>query len=328
MAMKGRVFSGARPTGRQHLGNYLGAIRNYVALQADYDCVYCVVDLHALTTLETTLDLKNNTYEMALDWLAAGIDPKKSIVFIQSHVPQVTELFTILSMVSPLGKLTDLPTFKDKVRENPHNINLGLVGYPVLMTADIVLYKSDLVPVGIDQQPHIEFARETVRSFNFRYSTNVLIEPDMKVTEVPKVLGTDGQQKMSKSLNNHIELALSAEETQKVIMTMVTDPARIRRSDPGNPDICNVFSMHKVFSSTEEIAMVDVECRRAGIGCVDCKKLFAKNLNAHLAPFRERRAELAQRPGDIWDTLHDGDLRARVIAEQTMSEVKAAIGLP
>jgi tryptophanyl-tRNA synthetase len=265
---------------------------------------------------------------MALDWLAAGIDPKKSIVFVQSHVHQVTELFTILSMVSPLGKLTDLPTFKDKVRENPQNINLGLVGYPVLMTADIVLYKSDLVPVGIDQQPHIEFARETVRSFNFRYSTNVLIEPDMKVTEVPKVLGTDGQQKMSKSLNNHIELALSAEETQKVIMTMVTDPARIRRSDPGNPDICNVFSMHKVFSSPEEIAMVDVECRRAGIGCVDCKKLFAKNLNAHLAPFRERRAELAQRPGDIWDTLHDGDLRARVIAEQTMSEVKAAIGLP
>jgi len=328
MAKKGRVFSGARPTGRQHLGNYLGAIRNYVALQADYDCVYCVVDLHALTTMETTLELKNNTYEMALDWLAAGIDPKQSILFIQSHVHQVTELFTILSMVSPLGKLTDLPTFKDKVRENPHNINLGLVGYPVLMTADIVLYKSDLVPVGIDQQPHIEFARETVRSFNFRYNTNVLIEPAMKVTEVPKVLGTDGQQKMSKSLNNHIELALTPEETQKVIMTMVTDPARVRRSDPGNPDICNVFSMHKVFSSPEEIAMVDVECRRAGIGCVDCKKLFAKNLNAHLAPFRERRAELAKRPDDIWDTLQDGDTRARVIAEQTMSEVKAAIGLP
>ncbi len=328
MAKKGRVFSGARPTGRQHLGNYLGAIRNYVALQADYDCVYCVVDLHALTTMETTLELKNNTYEMALDWLAAGIDPKESILFVQSHVHQVTELFTILSMVSPLGKLTDLPTFKDKVRENPHNINLGLVGYPVLMTADIVLYKADLVPVGIDQQPHIEFARETVRSFNFRYNTNVLIEPVMKVTEVPKVLGTDGQQKMSKSLNNHIELALSAEETQKVIMTMVTDPARIRRSDPGNPDICNVFSMHKVFSSPEEIAMVDVECRRAGIGCVDCKKLFARNLNAHLAPFREKRAELAKRPDDIWDTIRDGDTRARVIAEQTMSEVKAAIGLP
>jgi tryptophanyl-tRNA synthetase len=328
MTKKGRVFSGARPTGRQHLGNYLGAIKNYVALQSEYDCIYCVVDLHALTTMETTRDIRDNTYEMALDWLAAGIDPSKSIVFIQSHVTQVTELFTILSMVSPLGKLTDLPTFKDKVRDQPHNVNLGLVGYPVLMTADIVLYKADLVPVGIDQQPHIEFARETVRSFNYRYNTNVLIEPDMKVTEVPKVLGTDGQQKMSKSYNNHIELALTPEETQKVVMTMVTDPQRIRRSDPGDPDVCNVFTMHKIFSSPQEVAMVNTECRRAGIGCVDCKKLLAKNINAHLAPMREKRHELAQRPDEIWDVLKDGGNRARVIAEQTMSEVREAIGLP
>jgi tryptophanyl-tRNA synthetase len=243
-------------------------------------------------------------------------------------VPQVTELFTILSMVSPLGKLTDLPTFKDKVREQPHNVNLGLVGYPVLMAADIVLYKTNFVPVGIDQQPHIEFTREAVRSFNYRYGASVLIEPDIKVTEVPKVIGTDGQQKMSKSLNNHIELALTPEETQKVVMTMVTDPARIRRTDPGNPDVCNVYSMHKVFSSAEETAMVNVECRRAGIGCVDCKKLLAKNLNAHLGPFREKRASLAQDPDAIWDVLHDGARRARVIAEQTMSEVRQAIGLP
>lgn len=326
--MKGRVFSGARPTGRQHLGNYLGAIRNYVALQENYDCVYCVVDLHALTTLETTRDLKLNTYEMALDWLAAGIDPQKATVFIQSHVPQVTELSTILSMVAPLGKLTDLPTFKEKVRQQPHNINLGLVGYPVLMAADIVLYKTDLVPVGIDQAPHIEFTREMVRSFNYRYSTSVLKEPDMKVTEVPKVLGTDGQQKMGKSLNNHIELALTPEETQKIVMTMVTDPQRMRRSDPGNPDICNVFSMHKVFSSPEEVANVNVECRRAGIGCVDCKKLFAKNLNASLEPFRARRAELDKDPDSVWDVLRDGATRARVIAEQTMSEVHEAIGMP
>jgi tryptophanyl-tRNA synthetase len=325
---RGRVFSGARPTGRQHLGNYLGAIKNYVALQKDYDCVYCVVDLHALTTMETTREIKSNTYEMALDWLAAGIDPKQSIVFVQSHVTQVTELFTVLSMVSPLGKLTDLPTFKDKVREQPHNVNLGLVGYPVLMAADIVLYKTNFVPVGIDQQPHIEFTRETVRSFNFRYGSNVLVEPDIKVTEVPKVIGTDGQQKMSKSLNNHIELALTPEETQKVVMTMVTDPARIRRSDPGNPDVCNVYSMHKVFSSPEETAMVNVECRRAGIGCVDCKKLLAKNLNAHLGPFREKRTKLDQHPDEIWDVLHDGAKRARVIAEQTMVEVRQAIGLP
>jgi len=328
MTKKGRVFSGARPTGRQHLGNYLGAIQNYVALQKEYDCIYCIVDVHALTTLETTRDIKTNTYEMALDWLAAGIDPRESIVFIQSHVPQVMELFTILSMVTPLGKLTDLPTFKEKVRMQPNNVNLGLVGYPVLMTADIVLYKADLVPVGIDQASHVEFARETVRSFNFRYNTDVLKEPDIKLTEVPKVIGTDGQQKMSKSLNNHIELALTPEETEKVVMTMVTDPARKRRSDPGNPDVCNVFSMHKVFSSPEEVAMVNLECRRAGIGCVDCKKLFAKNLNAHLAPFRERRAALAQNSDDIWDVLRDGERRARVIAEQTMAEVRDAIGLP
>jgi tryptophanyl-tRNA synthetase len=324
---KGRVFSGARPTGRQHLGNYLGAMRNYVALQADYDCVYCVVDLHALTTLETTRDLKNNTYEMALDWLAAGIDPEHAIVFVQSQVPQVTELHTILSMVTPLGKLTDLPTFKDKVRENPNNVNYGLVGYPVLMTADIVLYKADTVPVGVDQQPHIEFARETVRSFNYRFNTNVLIEPGMKATEIPKVLGIDGQQKMSKSLNNHIELASTPVETTQRVMSMVTDPQRMRRSDPGNPDVCNVFTMHKIFSSPDEVAHINVECRRAGIGCVDCKKLLAKNMNTHLEPFRARREELNQKPDHIWNVLHDGAQRARTIAEQTMSEVRDAIGL-
>src|SRR5512135_567400 len=206
MEKKGRVFSGARPTGRQHLGNYLGAIRNYVALQDDYECVYCIVDLHALTTVEDTEDLRQNTREMALDWLAAGIRPGESIIFIQSHVPEVTELHTILSMVTPLGKLTDLPTFKEKARQQPHNVNYGLVGYPVLMTADIALYRADTVPVGIDQAPHLEFARETVRSFNFRYKANVLIEPQMKSTEMPKVIGIDGQQKMSKSLDNHIEL--------------------------------------------------------------------------------------------------------------------------
>ncbi len=324
---KGRVFSGARPTGRQHLGNYLGAIRNYVALQADYECVYCVVDLHALTTLETTRDLRANTYEMALDWLAAGIDPQNSIVFVQSQVPQVTELHTILSMVTPLGKLTDLPTFKDKVRENPNNVNYGLVGYPVLMTADIVLYKANLVPVGVDQQPHIEFARETVRSFNYRFNTNVLIEPGMKATEVPKVIGLDGHQKMSKSLNNHIELAATPEETNQRVMSMVTDPQRMRRTDPGNPDVCNVYSMHKVFSTREEVDNINVECRRAGIGCVDCKRLLAKNLNTHLVPFRARRAELNQNPDHIWDVLHNGANRARAIAEQVMIEVREAVGL-
>mgnify|MGYP001125627915 FL=1 len=325
---KGRVFSGARPTGRQHLGNYLGAIKNYVALQDDYECVYCIVDLHALTTVEDTLNLRQNTYEMALDFLAAGIRPAETIMFVQSHVPQVTELHTILSMVTPLGKLTDLPTFKDKVRQNPQNVNYGLVGYPVLMTADIVLYKSNIVPVGIDQAPHLEFARETVRSFNYRYNTNVLIEPQMKNTEIPKVLGIDGVEKMSKSLDNHIELAATAEETQKRVMQMVTDPQRMRRSDPGRPEVCNVFSMHKIFSPAEEVAMIDTECRRAGIGCVDCKKRFAANLNAHLAPFRERRNELAKDMAAVQAVLDDGAARARAIAEQTMVKVRKAVGLP
>ena len=325
---KGRVFSGARPTGRQHLGNYLGAVKNYVALQDDYECVYCIVDLHALTTVEDTVDLRQNTYEMALDWLAAGIRPQETIVFIQSHVSEVTELHTILSMVAQLGKLTELPTFKEKVRLQPGNVNYGLVGYPVLMTADIVLYKTNVVPVGIDQAPHLEYARELVRSFNFRYNTNVLIEPQMKNTEVPKVLGIDGVEKMSKSLNNHIEIAATPEETQRRVMQMVTDPQRIRRSDPGNPDVCNVFSMHKIFSSPEEVAMVNVECRRAGIGCVDCKKLLAKNMNANLAPLRERRNELAKDPDSVMDVLNDGARRAKAIASQTMREVKEAVGLP
>ena len=328
MSKKGRVFSGARPTGRQHLGNYLGAIKNYVALQEDYDCIYCIVDIHALTTVETTADLKQNTYEMALDWLAAGIRPDETIVFVQSHVPQVMELHTLLSMVTPLGKLTDLPTFKEKVRENPNNVNYGLVGYPVLMTADIVLYKADVVPVGVDQAPHLEFARETVRSFNYRYNTDVLIEPQAKHTEVPKVLGIDGQNKMGKSLDNHIELAGTPEETQKRVMQMVTDPQRLRRDDPGDPDVCNVYSLHKIFSSKDEVEMINVECRRAGIGCVDCKKRFASNLNAHLEPFRAKRAEIDQNPQQVWDILHDGAKRARDIAEGVMGEVREAIGLP
>ncbi len=328
MAKKGRVFSGARPTGRQHLGNYLGAIRNYVALQDDYECVYCIVDLHALTTVEDTENLKQNTYEMALDWLAAGIRPQESIMFIQSHVPEVTELHTLLSMVTMLGKLTDLPTFKEKVRQQPDNVNYGLLGYPVLMAADIVLYKTDLVPVGIDQAPHLEFTREIVRSFNYRYHTNVLIEPQMKNTPIPKVLGIDGREKMGKSLNNHIELAATPEETKARVLQMVTDPARIKRSDPGNPDICNVFSMHKVFSSQADVEMVNVECRRAGIGCVECKALFARNLNSHLEPFRAKRAEIASRPATVTEILDDGAARARLIARKTMEEVREAVQLP
>ena len=324
---KGRVFSGARPTGRQHLGNYLGAIRNYVELQAEYDCVYCIVDLHAMTTLDQLHRIRLNTAEMALDWLAAGLRPEETILFVQSHVPQVTELHTILSMFTPLGKLTDLPTFNDNVLLQPQNINYGLVGYPVLMTADITLYKADVVPVGVDQESHLEFAREVVRTFHYRTGRQVLIEPQMKNTEFPKVLGTDGKRKMGKSEDNQIELALTPKETEKVVRTMVTDPQRQRRDDPGDPDVCNVFTLHKSFSSSDDISMIDRECRKAGIGCVDCKNLLAKRLNEHLQPFRERRSELAKDPQYVWEVLEDGARRATIVAAETIAEVKAAAGL-
>jgi len=325
---KGRVFSGARPTGRQHLGNYLGAIKNYVALQADYDCVYCVVDLHALTTLQDTQRLREWTYEMVLDWLAAGIDPGLgTIVFVQSHVPQVTELHTILSMVTPLGKLTRLPTFKEKARQQPDNVNYGLVGYPVLMAADIALYKASVVPVGVDQASHLEFTREIVRTFNYHFGS-VLVEPQAMYTEVPKVLGIDGVNKMSKSLDNHIELASQPEELYARVRMMVTDPQRQRRSDPGRPEVCNVFSLHQVFTPGQTVQGIDADCRTAAIGCVDCKKILAKNLADHLAPFRERRTQLAAKPDYVWDVLQAGATRAGVIAREVISDVKKAIGLP
>ncbi len=326
MNKKGRVFSGARPTGRQHLGNYLGAIRNYVALQDEYECVYCVVDLHALTTLQDTDKLRQWTWEMTLDWLAAGMRPEETIIFVQSHVPQVTVLHTILSMVTPLGWLTRLPTFKEKVRQQPDNVNYGLVGYPVLMAADITLYKADTVPVGVDQAPHLEFTREIVRRFN-RHFGPVLVEPQAKYTEFTKVLGTDGKNKMSKSLHNHIEIAATPEEIWQRVRTMVTDPARRYRNDPGHPEVCNVFALHRFFSA-DEVDQIAADCRSAAIGCVDCKKKFAQNLADYFAPFRERRAQLAADPDYVWDVLADGARRAGAIADEVLNEVKAAVGLP
>jgi tryptophanyl-tRNA synthetase len=323
---RGRVFSGARPTGKQHLGNYLGAIRNYVALQEDFDCVYCIVDLHALTTIERPTDMWSDVRDMALDWLAAGMDPERTIIFVQSHVPQVTELHTLLSMTTPLGWLSRLPTFKEKVRYQPDNVNYGLLGYPVLMAADITLYKADTVPVGDDQLPHLEFTRDIVRRFNDRFGP-VLVEPQARLTDVPRVMGTDGINKMSKSLNNQIDLAATPEETLKRVMSMVTDPARAYRTDPGHPEVCNVFSLHEIYSP-DRVAGIARECRAADIGCVDCKRLFAANLNAALAPFRERRAGLAAREGLVRDVLADGASRARAIAVETLREVKEAMGLP
>jgi tryptophanyl-tRNA synthetase len=323
---KGRVFSGARPTGRQHIGNYLGAIQNYVALQEDYECVYCVVDLHALTTLTDTDKLKVNTAEMVLDWLAAGMDPEKSIIFVQSHVPQVTELHTILSMVTPMGWLIRLPTFKEKVRIQPDNVNYGLLGYPVLMAADITLYKADTVPVGEDQAPHLEFTREIVRRFNHHFGPS-LVEPQIKLTPFPRVMGLDGVNKMSKSLNNHIELASTPEEIERRVMTMVTDPQRRYRTDPGRPEVCNVFTFHGFFSP-EQVEKIETDCRTAQIGCVECKRTLARNLAARLAPFRERRAELGRDPDLVWEILREGAARASTIAVQTMAEVRDRVGLP
>ncbi len=323
--MKKRVFSGARPTGRQHLGNYLGAIQNYVKLQDEYDCIYCIVDVHALTSLEDTGELQNNIHEMMLDWLAAGLDPNRSILFVQSHVPEVMELHTLLSMITPLGWLLRVPTFKEKVKMQPHNVNYGLVGYPVLMTADIVLYKAEVVPVGEDQLPHLELAREIARRFNNLFG-DTFPEPEAKLTTFPMILGLDGKQKMSKQLDNDIEIALSPEETRKRVMTAVTDPARQYRDDPGHPEICNVYSLHGYFNplQLEEIA---AQCRSAKIGCVDCKTLLSEGINTTFQPLRERRATIAAKPKHVKDVLADGASRASVIARETMKEVKQKMGL-
>lgn len=323
--MKKRVFSGVRPTGRLHLGNYLGAVKNYVALQDEYDCVYSIVDLHALTTLEETGRLKDNIEDMLLDLLAAGLDPQKSIIFVQSHVPEVTELFTLLGMVTPLGWLLRVPTFKEKVRLQPHNVNYGLVGYPVLMASDILLYRAEVVPVGEDQLPHLELTREIVRRFNEHFGPT-FAEPQAKLTNLPLVVGLDGKDKMSKSLNNHIELAATPEETRRKVMTAVTDPARQLRSDKGHPEICNVYKLQQQFNAGN-IAGLAEDCRSAAIGCVDCKKMLAEAVNMELAPLRQRRAELATRQGYLQEVLTDGAARARVIARQTLAEVKSRMGL-
>ena len=323
--MKKRVFSGARCTGRQHIGNYLGAIKNYVNLQDEYDCIYCAVDVHALTSLEDTSTLQETIREMILDWLAAGLDPQRSIIFVQSHVPEVMELHTLLSMVTPLGWLLRVPTFKEKVKLQPQNVNYGLVGYPVLMTADIVLYKAEVVPVGEDQLPHLELARNIARRFNNRFG-DTFPEPQAKLTQFPLILGLDGKEKMSKQLGNDIEMALSDEETEERVMTAVTDPARRYRNDPGHPEICNIYSLHKYFTPSQ-IDDIAEQCRSAKIGCVDCKKLLAKHINSDLGPFREQRAALAAKPQYIADVLADSAQRARVIARETLGEVKQKMGL-
>ena len=343
---RGVIFSGMRPTGQLHLGNYLGALENWVTLQSDFSCIYCIVDVHALTTIETgeeAAEIQPNIEQMALDWLAAGIDPEESIVFVQSHVPEVMTLHSLLSMVTPLSWLMRVPTLKERVRQpdepeenaddgeddefvDPGLVNYGLVGYPVLQTADIILYKADTVPVGQDQVPHLELAREIVRRFNNRFG-DTFPEPQAKLTEVPLILGLDGQQKMSKSLDNHIELAASPEETTRRVLTAFTDPQRQRRSDPGRPEVCNVYSLHNIFSPETETRTVYEECITAQRGCVDCKRHLAGNINQYLGELRERRQEFQQRPGYVREVLAHGADRARVIARQTIEEVYDRMGL-
>lgn len=320
-----RVFSGARPTGKLHLGNYLGAIQNYVKLQDEFQCVYCIVDWHALTTMTDTSELQNNIHEMALDWLAAGIDPQRTIMFVQSQVPEVTELHLALSMITPLSWLLRVPTFKDKAKQQPENVNYGLVGYPVLMTADIVLYKAEVVPVGEDQMPHLELAREIVRRFNSLMGPT-FPEPVGKLTAFPTVIGLDGKDKMSKSLNNYLEISASPEEITAKIKTAVTDPARVYRKDIGHPNVCNIYRFQEYFNPSQ-IAEIAQKCTTAEIGCVECKTIVSREIIRVLEPFRQKRAELAAKPEYVREMLTEGAKRARVIARETLSEVKQRIGL-
>ncbi len=326
--MKTRVFSGARPTGRQHIGNYLGAIQNYVTLQesGEFDCLYCIVDYHALTTMEEVgvSHLRGNIIDMAADWLAAGLDPNKATIFVQSHVPQVAELMLCLSMVTPIGQLMRSPSFKEKVKYHPDNVNYGLLGYPVLMAADILLYKAEVVPVGEDQLAHLELAREIVRRFNYHFGPT-FPEPQPRLTSFPRVMGIDGKYKMSKSLDNYIELAADEPTTRELVGQMVTDPTRRLRTDPGHPEICNVYTLHRFFSPPERVAAVEQGCRSAALGCVECKTMLADDMNAQLADFRARRATFSE--DYIRDVLREGAKKAAPLAEATLLEVKGKMGL-
>jgi len=325
------VLSGLRPTGRVHLGNYFGAVKNWVDLQNSgrYRCFFFVADLHALTTdYADTAALANHTREAVLDWLAVGLDPSVSTIFLQSRIPQHAELALYFSMITPLGWLERVPTYKDQIEQlrSKDLATHGFLGYPVLQTADIAIYRADLVPVGEDQASHLEICREIVRRFNGLYG-DVFPEPKALFTQTPKVNGIDGR-KMSKSYNNTIGITEPADSVRDKVMAMVTDPARARRQDPGNPENCNLFPFHEIFSPPPEVEVVDRECRTAARGCVDCKKHLIGNLNSALEPFRRKREELLASGSDVVrDVLHSGDRAAREVAERTMERVRAAVKL-
>jgi tryptophanyl-tRNA synthetase len=329
---KPRVLSGMRSTGKLHLGNFVGALDNWVKLQDRYDCFFFVADWHALTTdYADTSGIKQNSMEVLLDWLAAGLDPERCTMFIQSHVPQHAELHLLLSMITPLGWLERVPTYKEQ-RDNIKEKDLGtygFLGYPVLQSADILIYKADYVPVGEDQVTHVELTREIARRFNMFYSGRrqyVFPEPQPLLTPTPKLPGTDGR-KMSKSYGNTIMLTDSEAEVRAKLKTMVTDPARVRRSDPGNPDVCPVGDLHKIFSDAETLEKVNVGCRTAGIGCIECKSWAANALVSVLAPMQERRRKYEENPRLAWEVIEAGGAKARKICDITMDEVHQSMGL-
>ena len=325
---KKRVLSGMQPSGLLHLGNLMGALDNWRKLQDQYECYYFVADWHALTTnYADTSMIRTYVREMVIDWLAAGLDPEKSVLFQQSHIPEHAVLHVLLSMSTPLPWLERVPTYKEKIEQlQDKDMNTyGFLGYPVLQAADILIYKSHFVPVGIDQLPHLELTREIGRRFNQFYG-EVFPEPQPLMTEYPKLPGTDGR-KMSKSYNNTLNLSDSPEVITKKVMQMVTDPARVRRQDPGNPDVCPLFTLDRIFAPREWCEYVNVECRRAGIGCVDDKKELLKHLLAYLKPIQDRRKELAARPETVDGIIAEGSNKARAVAQKTLAEVNEAMKL-
>ncbi|MBW1983397.1 MAG: tryptophan--tRNA ligase [Deltaproteobacteria bacterium] len=328
MTNKKRILSGMRPTGPLHLGNLHGALSNWIDIQDTYDCFYFIADWHALTSdYEDPSTISDHTKNMMLDWLSAGLSPEKSTLFIQSYIKEHAELFLILSMITPVPWLERNPTYKDQIiqLDNKDLSTYGFLGYPVLQAADIIMYKANGVPVGVDQVPHVEITREIARRFNYLYG-NVFPEPDAVLTQTPKILGFD-RRKMSKSYNNAIYLSDTRDDISSKVSMMITDPDRARKNDPGNPEICNVFSFHQIYSTEDTSKDINDQCRKALIGCVECKKIMAENLIKFLEPIREKREYYASRPEIVDEIIAAGNEKAKAVASQTMAEVRQAIKL-
>jgi tryptophanyl-tRNA synthetase len=321
-----RVFSGIQPSGELHIGNYLGAVKNWVELQGRYECLYCIVDYHAITGAYEPADLKRRTRDMAISLLAAGVDPEKCTLFVQSMVSEHTELAWILNTVTPLGELERQTQFKDKASRQ-ESIPAGLLNYPVLQAADILLYKADLVPVGEDQVQHLELSREIARRWNTKFGVEFFPEPKPLLTATRRIMGLDGQAKMSKSLGNTVGLLESKEEIWAKLRPAVTDPARVRRTDPGTPEVCNIFHLHKAFSDAPTVENVIKQCTTAGWGCIDCKQVLAGFIETELTPIRARARELEAKPARVTELLAAGAAAAHKIARETLRQVKETMGL-